>query len=288
MKTEAGEEAANNHLQGMSKCVLHRQQVVIQGPLVPGRHTSPPQAGRWPVCRVLPPLCPPFAGRPRAAPGCGTWIRRGAAAGVYIHSCGWWWVGGASGLPCVCPGGWLLRDPRSPRIRVVPANTDPDGPRRSHPESPRVQLLVDVVVYQISVHPIHFRHRHRGHEFGTPRFLSSPAVAFWRLLGSSQGVPRGVVPLWTRRWCGSAPVSSGAWASRWTPRPYGPGGVLSVVLVTACVPSVVSAAVGWAVAAGRCAPRTVRASVGACGSGVVGWGPRCGAPVGDPRAGLGG
>ena len=62
---------------------------------------------------------------------------------------------------------------------------------------------------------------------------------------------------------------SGAWASGWVPGPCGPGGVLSVVLVTTCV---VVAAVGLAVAAGRCAPRRVRASVGSCGSDVAGWG----------------
>ena len=79
---------------------------------------------------------------------------------------------------------------------------------------------------------------------------------------------------------GSAPVSSGAWVSVWAPGPYGPGGVLSVVLLTACVQSVVGTAVGWAVPTGRYAPRRVPASVGACGSCVAGWGPWCCALVG--------
>ena len=50
--------------------------------------------------------------------GVGAWVRRGAAAGVCIHRCGWWWVGDASGLPCVCLRSWLLRFPSS----VLPAS----------------------------------------------------------------------------------------------------------------------------------------------------------------------
>ena len=60
--------------------------------------------------------------------GVGAWVRRGAAVGVFVHGCGWWWVGVASGFPCVCPGGWLLRVPGSPRTCVLPANTDPGQP----------------------------------------------------------------------------------------------------------------------------------------------------------------
>ena len=99
----------------------------------------------------------------------------------------------------MCPGGWLLWVSRSPRICVVSANTDPEGPRRSDPESSRFQLLVRVVVYQIRVYPIHFCHGHGGHEFGALRCQSSAVVVFGRLLGSSLSV---VVPLWAGRWCG--------------------------------------------------------------------------------------
>ena len=64
---------------------------------------------------------------------------------------------------------------------------------------------------------------------------------------------------------GCAPVSSGACASELAPGPCGPGGVLSAVLVTACVPSA--------------------SSVGACGCGIVGWGPWCCALVGASACG---
>ena len=53
---------------------------------------------------------------------------------------------------------------------------------------------------------------------------------------------------------GSAPVLSGGWVPGLAPVVCGPGDVLSVVLVTACVPPAAGAAVGWAVVAGRCAP----------------------------------
>ena len=85
--------------------------------------------------------------------------------------------------------------------------------------------------------------------------MSSPrrASSLLRLLPSdfSWG-PASVFPLGLSR-CGlgngvgNAPVSTGLWAFWWAPGQCGPGGVLSDVLVTACVLSVVCAAVGWVV-----------------------------------------
>ena len=85
--------------------------------------------------------------------------------------------------------GRLLWVPGSLRIRVVSAKGDPDGPRRSHPESPRVQLLVRVIVYQISVYPIHFGQGHGGNECAVPRCQSSAAVVLSLLPGSGLSVP---------------------------------------------------------------------------------------------------
>ena len=82
--------------------------------------------------------------------------------GAWVNGCGWWWVGVASGFLCVCPGGWLLTVPGSPRTPVLLTNIDLHGPRQSHPEPPRVQLLVPVRVYQISVTSICVLHGHGG------------------------------------------------------------------------------------------------------------------------------
>ena len=82
-------------------------------------------------------------------------------------------------------------------------------------------------------------------------FWLSPCAVSWG--------PASVFPVGSSRFglgggVGSALVSSGAWASGWAPGLCGPGGVLSDMLVTDCIPSVVGAAVGSAVVPGRYAP----------------------------------
>ena len=170
------------------------------------------------------------------------------------------------------PGCWLLRVPGSPRIGVLPANTDPFVPAGRIPNllesssssvSWCIRSLSHLSISATDMGASRSARRVSGPPRLSPSVVSSgPAPVF--SVGSGRcGLAGGV---------GGAPAPPQVRASRSVSGSRGPGGVQPAVPVTACVLSVVRVSGGQAVVAWGCAPLRVWASVGPCDWGAAGWG----------------